>query len=120
MPKNVKVTAASIKKRLKEAESKLHFYKGGLLASMTEKEKNDFLSSCSILFSNPALRMVCDDLYTNAILSGMGEALTFDHLMLERGKIFGINDILKEFEHYHMEYLDLIKKKEEFDKHETV
>lgn len=118
--KNLRGEKPALKNKMKKVISTFSFSKTNLFENITEKEKKDLLANCSMLFKNPALQKICDDIYTQELLNAFAESSTHEKYLEARGRIFGIASVIQTIEGFHLEYMDSIKKQESFDRQEII
>lgn len=106
--------------RMEKVNATFSFSKDSLFENLTEEEKKIFISECSLLYNNKALKKICDDIYTQGIVSAVSDSQNFEHLAEKRGFLYGITTIFETIQNFHLEYMDSIKKEESFDKHEII
>jgi hypothetical protein len=100
--------------------TKITFETEDLFENLSENDKKNFLSNCSLIFNNPFFKKICDEMGTQAILYSVKETRTLDELSYGRGKIHGIATIYEELMKYDSLYQETIRKEESFDKHATI
>lgn len=105
---------------IKKAISMFSFQPEELLESLSENDKKDLLSFCSVVFSNQLFEKLFDEIYTKQIMETVMNIDNNDLSKENKGKLLGIAGVKDIFQQYHSQYLDLIKKQEDFDKHEVI
>jgi hypothetical protein len=98
--------------KIKQAMSLLSFSPEELFANLSEGEKRDLLSGCSVIYTNPAFVKVCNESYTKEILETIANSHDIETLAEGRGKIMGASAVMELFKTYHLQYLESIKKEE--------
>lgn len=109
-----------MKKQTKKDLEIICFQQEDLVDKMTENEKKEFVSQCSIIFNNKSFKKVCDEVGTREILYTAKEAVTTEDLAYGRGKIHGIAMIYEMFMGYDSIHKQYIEKKEGFDKNKAI
>jgi hypothetical protein len=108
----------------KETEKKvkglLSFSPDELFENLSEDEKKELLSNCSLIHNNKAFGKICNEAYTKEILNTTFTAKTTEDQAEGRGKILGIAGIVDLIKSYNSQYMESIKKEEEYDKHSTI
>lgn len=98
----------------------LEFKQESLFENLEENEKKQLLANCSLLFNNPALKMICEELSTQQILYTAKETSTLEELFYGRGTIMGINTIYETILGYNAEYLASQRPEEKYDRHDVI
>jgi len=99
-------------KKFNKATSLLSFTPDELFKSLSENEKKDLISNCSLIFSNPAFQKVCNEIYTEEIMNTISNSHDIETLAEGRGKIMGAASVMELFKTYHLQHLDSLKKEE--------
>lgn len=118
--KNSRGKKPALKKKMKKIPQIFSFSRSELFDNLTENEKKDLLANCSLLFCNPALKKVCDDIFTAEMLEAFSEKYDQEKYIESRGRIFGISNVYETIKSFHLEYLDSVKKQESFDRQEVI
>lgn len=109
-----------MKKQTKKDLETIKFQQEDPVDKMTENEKKEFVSQCSVIFNNPSFKVVCDEAGTREILYTAKEAVTAEDLAYGRGKIHGIAMIFELFAGYDSIHKEYTKREEEFDKNKAI
>jgi hypothetical protein len=105
---------------IKKAISMFSFQPDDLFQNLSENDKKDLLSFCSVVFSNKLFERLFDEIYTKQIMETVMNIDNNDLSKENKGKLLGIAGVKDIFQQYHLQYLDLIKKEEDFDKNEVI
>lgn len=106
--------------KIKQTTNLLSFNKDSLFENLTEEDKKEMLSKCSLIYTNEVFQKVCDEIYTKEILNTISNAKTIEDLAEGRGKLFGIAGLLELIQSYHLQYLESIKVVDDFDAQEVI
>lgn len=106
--------------KIKEAEHILTFSREELFENLTENERKELISNCSLIFTNPAFKRICSEIYTRSLLESYSSAKDFEQIVEGRGYVFGIASVISTIESFHLQYLDSLKKEELFDRQEII
>lgn len=106
--------------KIKKATDFLTFSSNELFENLSENEKSDLYSWCSIVYTNPLFEKLFTELYTEQVLDTIKNLENHEASIESRGKIFGIAGVKDIFQKYHALYLESIKKEEPFDKNATI
>lgn len=105
---------------MKDLEHIFSFSREESFADLSENEKKDLLANCSLIFCNPALKQICDILYTRELLETMSNSKDYESIAEGRGHVFGIADVFATIHGFHLQYLDSIKQEEIYNKQEII
>lgn len=105
---------------IKKVISMFSFQPDELFQNLSENEKKDLLSFCSVIFSNGLFEKLFNEIYTKQIIETVMNIDNNDLSKENKGKLLGIAGVKELFEQLHFQYLDLIKKEEDFDKNEVI
>ena len=111
------------KEKLEKSMSILSFQPDNSFKDLSENDKKDLASWCSVVFSNPLFEKLFNELYTEEVLNTVGLLGDRDASLEGRGQIFGIAGVKEIFNKYHLQHLDNIKKDEPMtpeEKHSSI
>lgn len=98
----------------------LSFSSEDLFENLSEDEKKILLSNCALIHNNKSFSKICNEVYTREVLNTIENAETVEQLAEGRGKLLGIAGVTALIQAYNSQYLESIKKQEEFDKNEII
>ncbi|MEY2595072.1 MAG: hypothetical protein RI965_344 [Bacteroidota bacterium] len=107
------------RKSLSSGNFKHEFNTDSLFKNLTENEKKELLSSASIIFTNPTFKKIYDEIFTILVLELAGSA-TQETLLEYQGKLKGIDLVFDTLQSYHVQYVEMVKKNDEFDKFSVI
>jgi hypothetical protein len=118
--KNLRGKKPALKKEMKKISPIFQFSASTLFDNLSENDKKDLLSNCSLIFNNPAFKKVGDQLYTQEIESAFLYSDNYECLLERRGFVHGLEKFMETIEGFHSMYMDSIKKQESFDRQEII
>lgn len=99
-------------KKIKKAMEFFSFEPEDIFSDLSENDKKDLYSWCSVVFSNPLFEKLFNELYTTQVLETISKIDNHDLAIESRGQIFGIAAVKDLFKFYHLQYVDMTKKDE--------
>lgn len=105
---------------IKKVVSMFSFQPDELFENLSENEKKDLLSFASTFFSNKLFEKLFNELYTKQVMETIMCVDDVNLIIENKGKLLGIAGVKEMFQQLHLQYLDTIKKEEDFDKNEVI
>lgn len=98
----------------------IKYSKDGLFANLSEDDKKNLLSHCSLIANNASFKSICDELGSLALLDLAEHAITTEDIAFSRGKIEGVVNIYETICNYSAEYLASKEREENFNPQEII
>jgi len=118
MPRKAKTP--TVQEKMDRVNQFFSFSKEELFENLNETEKKELLANCSLLFNNPALQRIGDEIYTKELIASFSKSGSFEDLVEGRGYLFGLAAMFETIRNFHLLYLDSVKPQETFDRQEVI
>lgn len=105
---------------IKKVVSMFSFQSNELFENLSENDKKDLLSFCSVTFTNILFEKLFNEIYTKQVMETISNIDNNDLSKENKGKLLGIAGVKEMFQNLHSQYLDTIKKQEDFDKNKAI
>jgi len=107
-------------KKMDIVKELLSFSSDELFENLSEEDKKILLSDCALMHSNKSFSKICNEVYTREVLNTIQTSETTEQMAEGRGKLLGVAGVIALIQDYNSQYLESIKKEEDFDKNDII